>query len=194
MMQAKIVLPSPPDKSLSIFDSHRSLLFSAIDIQNRRAGAPSVSELVVNRALGIWSISVEEILMDRDLSGAEHAGWVFIVSDKTGVCGATEISSVNNSEEFVFGGVLGLDFVNSIFAGIRVLESVNLPENSVFEMRLLRVPKAYFNGLWLAGPSDLIVPLQPLLFWSEHEQLLDIDDLKDRMSTASRQLASQEAP
>jgi hypothetical protein len=100
--------------------------------------------------------------LDRVFTGdldavAEASGWRFLVTDEERVLASAETTEDNGEAVALNVG----PYVSSTSEAIDELEQLPDVARGDFELRILKVPALYVVAAWLAGGTQILVPLAP---------------------------------
>jgi hypothetical protein len=126
------------------------------------AVGPETTELELTAPHQVFVMDLDALLANRGLNSAHSVGWRYLVARGTQVVGAAETADRGESDSNRFSSLSRDPHVDRIAEAITSVESWSMGDDSEYELRLLRIPAAYSDNLWLhASNGDYLVPVAP---------------------------------
>ncbi|HYH10454.1 MAG TPA: hypothetical protein VEK11_25645 [Thermoanaerobaculia bacterium] len=153
-----ISFPHAPAAAIALISEHLAL-------PPRSARRGVATETAGGPAIGgqhqIYTIPGEAILRGELLAAAQSVGWRYLVMEDGDVIVAAELSG-HTDRDLAFAQTSTGAFVHGMSNAIALAERLDDVQRRDYELRLLRIPAAYFVAVWLHHETDdLLVPLAP---------------------------------
>jgi hypothetical protein len=122
-------------------------------------GAPA-DQLDVSTPHQVFTLGQDDIAAGGGLERARPVGWRYLIESAGQPIASAETTEAPDGTQVLSNFTEGR-FVNATATAVNAAHALPQLAAAGFELRLLRIPALYLMALWLHGPSDLLIPLDP---------------------------------
>jgi hypothetical protein len=134
----------------------------------------------------VFTMGLDDLTAGAGLDKARPVGWRHLVQEGGKTIASSETTLAQDGTTHVPSHLNEGPFVAATDAAVAAAQALPQVASGDYELRLLRIPPAYFMGLWLhSTATDLLVPLAPSPIGQEGQAVPAADVLRELAQRAS---------